>query len=564
VTIVRRPALAPTPSLLAAGLPPVLARIYATRGIREAAELDHSLAALPDFTTFANIDAATTRLVLAIANGERIVIVADYDADGATACAVGVLGLRAMGANVEFLVPNRFEFGYGLTPEIVAVAAARNPAVLVTVDNGIASVDGVAAAAAAGIDVIVTDHHLPGATLPAPAIIVNPNQPGCRFASKHIAGVGVMFYVLCALRARLRAAGAFGATPEPNLAALLDLVALGTVADVVRLDHVNRVFVEQGLARMRNGRAHPGIAALFAVAGRDIRRARASDLGFVAGPRLNAAGRLSDMSLGIQCLLAESERAAEPMARELDRLNRDRRDIEATMQDEALADVASGALLEDAGAFTLCVHRAEWHQGVIGIVASRLKDRYHRPVVVFARGGDHELKGSGRSIAGFHLRDALDLVSKRAPGVITRFGGHAFAAGLSIAPDRLPDFIGAFEAVARESLSDAQLQRIHESDGALMPRELTLELGTAMGDCVWGQGFPPPAFDDTFDVVEQRAVGDGHAKLTLARGGERFNAIAFRTPATMPLRIHALFRPEVNHWNGLASLELVIDYWTAA
>ena len=563
MTIVRRESLAPAASLQAAGWPPVLARVYAARGIRDAAELDHSLAALPSFATFANIDAAAERLADAIAARERIVIVADYDADGATACAVGVSGLRAMGADVGFLVPNRFEFGYGLTPEIVAIAAAGKPHVIVTVDNGIASVDGVAAAAAAGIDVIVTDHHLPGPELPAPAIIVNPNQAGCGFPSKHIAGVGVMFYVLCALRARLRAAGAFAGGPGPNLAELLDLVALGTVADVVRLDHVNRIFVEQGLARMRAGRARPGIAALFAVAGRDIRRASASDLGFVTGPRLNAAGRLSDMSLGIQCLLAESERAAEPLARELDRLNRDRRDLEATMQDEALAEVASGTFA-DTGAYTLCVHRPDWHQGVIGIVASRLKDRYHRPVIVFARGGDGELRGSGRSIAGFHLRDALDLVTKRAPGVVLRFGGHAFAAGLSIAPDRLPGFIAAFEAIARETLSDAQLQRIHESDGALAPGELTVDLGTTMGERVWGQGFPAPAFDDTFDVVTQRVVGDGHAKLTVARGGERFNAIAFRTPAPLPPRIHALFRPEVHHWNGVAGLELVIDFWLPA
>jgi single-stranded-DNA-specific exonuclease len=563
VTIVRRTVPATPASLLAAGVPAVLARVYAARGIRDASELDHSLGALPGFAAFSNIEAAAERLARAIARRERIVIIADYDADGATACAVGVRGLRAMGADVGFLVPNRFEFGYGLTPEIVAVAAAGAPAVIVTVDNGIASVEGVAAAAAAGIDVIITDHHLPGAALPAPAIIVNPNQPGCTFPSKHVAGVGVMFYVLCALRAHLRHAGTFAARAEPNLAALLDLVALGTVADVVRLDHVNRIFVEQGLARLRAGRGHPGIAALFAVAGRDIRRASASDLGFVAGPRLNAAGRLSDMSLGIQCLLADTERAADPLARELDRLNRDRRDIEATMQDEALADVASGAPFGDADAFTLCVHRPEWHQGVVGIVASRLKDRYHRPAIVFARSGEHELKGSGRSIAGFHLRDALDLVSKRAPGTILRFGGHAFAAGLSIPPAALPAFMAAFEAVARETLSDAQLRRVHESDGALSPGELTLELGASMGQCVWGQGFPPPAFDDTFDVLAQRSVGDGHAKLTLARGGERFAAIAFRTPATMPARIHALFRPEVHHWNGLQNLELVVDYWTA-
>jgi single-stranded-DNA-specific exonuclease len=563
VTIVRRPAAA-TASLIAAGIPPVLARVYAARGIVDAAQLDHSLAALPDFAGFANIDAAADRLAGAIANRERIVIVADYDADGATACAVGVRGLRAMGADVSFLVPNRFEFGYGLTPEIVAVAAAGKPRIIVTVDNGIASVEGVAAAAAAGIDVVITDHHLPGAALPAPAIIVDPNQPGCSFRSKHIAGVGVMFYVLCALRARLRARGFFaGNRAEPNLAALLDLVALGTVADVVRLDQVNRIFVEQGLARIRGGRAQPGITALFAVAGRDVRRASASDLGFVVGPRLNAAGRLADMSLGIQCLLAEGEREADPMARELDRLNRDRRDIEAMMQDEALADVDRADLGGSEG-FTICVHRPEWHQGVAGIVASRLKDRYHRPVLVFARGGEHELKGSGRSITGFHLRDALDLVSKRAPGTVLRFGGHAFAAGLSIPDDALARFGAAFESVARETLSEAQLRRIHESDGALAPGELTLELGNAMGERVWGQGFPPPAFDDCFDVIAQRAVGDGHAKLTVARGGEQFAAIAFRAPLPIPPRIHALFRAEVNHWNGLQNLELVIEHWSAA
>jgi single-stranded-DNA-specific exonuclease len=561
MTIVRRPR---STASLDTRMPPVLARIYAARGIRDAAELDHSLAALPGFATFAHIDAAAERLALAIARGQRVVVVADYDADGATACAVAVIGLRAMGCDVSFLVPNRFEFGYGLTPEIVAVAARGQPDVIVTVDNGIASVEGVAAAAAAGIDVIVTDHHLPGATLPEPAIIVNPNQAGCAFPSKHVAGVGVMFYVLCAVRARLRRDGAFSGRSEPRLADLLDLVALGTVADVVRLDQVNRIFVEQGLARMRAGRARPGIAALFAVAGRDIGRASASDLGFVAGPRLNAAGRLADMSLGIQCLLADTEAVAMPLAHELDRLNRERRQIEATMQDEALDAVERAGAPGDGDAYTLCVHQPDWHQGVIGIVASRLKDRYHRPVIVFARSGERELRGSGRSIPGFHLRDALDLVAKRSPGTILRFGGHAFAAGLSIVPDALPAFVMAFEGVARERLTQADLQRIHESDGALAPGELTLGLATTLGDCVWGQGFPPPAFDDTFDVVDQRVIGDGHAKLALTRGGERFTAIAFRAPSAMPPRIHALYRPEVNHWNGLVNLELVIDYWTTA
>jgi single-stranded-DNA-specific exonuclease len=562
MTIVRRPGVVPA-TLLAAGIPPVLARVYSSRGIVDATELDHSLGALPDFSGFHNIGAAAERLAHALATNERIVIVADYDADGATACAVAVRGLRALGANVSFVVPNRFEFGYGLTPEIVALATTQSPRLIVTVDNGIASVDGVAAAAAAGIDVLVTDHHLPGAVLPTPAIIVNPNQPQCGFASKHVAGVGVMFYVLCALRALLRTRGAFTSRPEPNLGALLDLVALGTVADVVRLDHVNRIFVEQGLARIRRGRAQPGIAALFTVAGRDTERANASDLGFVAGPRLNAAGRLADMSLGIRCLLAASQAEAEPMARELDRLNRERRDIEATMQDEALADVERIEMPDDTDAYTLCVHRPEWHPGVVGIVASRLKDRYHRPVIVFARGSDDELRGSGRSIAGFHLRDALDVVSKRAPGVILRFGGHAFAAGLTIRAQALSDFIAVFEAIARETLSEAQLRRVHESDGALEPGELTFALGATLAQCVWGQGFPPPAFDDHFDVLEQRPVGEGHARLMLARKGERFAAIAFRTPVPMPSRIHALYRPEIHQWQGLLNLELVIEHWAA-
>jgi len=560
--IVRRTVSASYATLVDAGLSPVLARIYAARGVVAASDLDHSLKALPDFARFANIDAATARLAQAIAAREKVLIVGDYDADGATACAVGVRGLRAMGADVDFLVPNRFEFGYGLTPEIVAVAAARAPRLLVTVDNGIASIEGVRAAAAAGIDVLITDHHLPGPALPEPAIIVNPNQAGCAFPSKHVAGVGVMFYVLCALRARLRTSGDFGDRAQPNLAALLDLVALGTVADVVRLDHVNRVFVEQGLARIRAGRAHPGIAALFAVAGRDAGRATASDLGFVAGPRLNAAGRLADMSLGIRCLLADSEAEALPLARELDRLNRERRDIETTMQEEALVDVE--AIASDSDAYTLCIHRPQWHQGVIGIVASRLKDRYHRPVIVFASTGAGELRGSGRSISGFHLRDALDVVAKREPNAIARFGGHAFAAGLSLAEEALPRFAAAFEKFARETLSAAQLRRAHESDGMLAPGELTLALGHELRERAWGQGFPAPAFDAVFDVVGQRSVGDGHAKLALARGRERFDAIAFRAPATMPARIHALFRPEVNYWNGLSSLELVIDYWTPA
>jgi single-stranded-DNA-specific exonuclease len=562
-TLVRRPAHPAAATLQAAGLPSVLARIYATRGIQSAAELDHSLASLPPFHALRGIDEAAERLVRAIAQHERILIVADYDADGATACAVAVRGLRALGASVDFIVPNRFEFGYGLTPEIVALAAQRSPALIVTVDNGIASVDGVAAAAARGIDVLITDHHLPGPALPAPAIIVNPNQPGCGFTSKHIAGVGVMFYVLSATRARLREDGAFATKAEPNLASLLDLVALGTVADVVRLDQTNRVFVEQGLARIRAGKAHPGVLALFSVAGRDARRATAFDLGFVAGPRLNAAGRLADMTIGIRCLLADSHGEAVDLARELDALNRERREIEATMQDDALTELASGIDAPE-DQCTLCLFRAEWHQGVVGIVAARLKDRFHRPTVVFARGGDGELRGSGRSIPGFHLRDALDLAAKRNPGAISKFGGHAFAAGLSLREEALPAFRETFEAIAREQLTAAELAKTVESDGELLPGELDFALAQTLRDRVWGQGLPPPTFDDTFTVLSTRVVGGQHTRLTVERGGERFEAILFRHADALPARVRAAYRPEVNEWQGTFGLELAIEHWWPA
>jgi single-stranded-DNA-specific exonuclease len=561
-TLVRRPLHPAHEALQAGGIPAVLARIYASRGIASVAELDHSLRALPAYAPMRGIDEAATRLCKAIAQGERIVIVADYDADGATACAVGVRGLRALGASVEFIVPNRFEFGYGLTPEIVALAAQLSPRLIVTVDNGIASVDGVREATARGIDVLVTDHHLPGPELPSPAIIVNPNQAGCGFASKHVAGVGVMFYVLVATRAKLREAGAFASRPEPNLARLLDLVALGTVADVVRLDQTNRIFVDQGLARIRAGGAHPGVRALFAVAGRNPQRATTYDLGFVAGPRLNAAGRLADMSIGIRCLLCDSEGEALDLARQLDGLNRERRDIESTMQDEALDDMGGVEVGDDQ--FTLCLFRPEWHQGVVGIVAARLKDRFHRPALVFARATTGELRGSGRSIAGFHLRDALDAVTKRTPGAIVKFGGHAFAAGLTLREHALPDFRASFEAVAREQLTPALLARTLESDGTLGRGELDIHLARLLRDNVWGQGLPPPTFDDTFDVLATRIVGGQHTKLTLGRDGERFEAILFREVDALPARITAAFRVEVNEWQGTEGLELTIEHWWPA
>jgi single-stranded-DNA-specific exonuclease len=560
--LVRRAAAPATGALIDAGVHPVLARIYAARGIVRPAELDCGLASLPAWNGLKGIDEAAARLVQAIGARERIVIVADYDADGATACAVATLGLRAMGAEVEFIVPNRFEYGYGLTPEIVALAARREPRLIVTVDNGIASLEGVAAAAARGIDVLVTDHHLPGERLPSPAIIVNPNQPGCAFASKHVAGVGVMFYVVAATRAAMRAGGRLDGE-GPNLGALLDLVALGTVADVVRLDHANRILVEQGLRRIRAGRARPGIAALFEVAGRDASRATGHDLGFVAGPRLNAAGRLADMSIGIRCLLADDPASALSLATELDRLNRERREVEAAMQDEALADLRSAEDdgLDAAGSATLCLYRPEWHQGVVGIVASRLKDRFHRPAIVFAPGGAGELKGSGRSIPGFHLRDALDLVAKRAPGCLIRFGGHAAAAGVSVPETELARFAETFEAVAREILSPAMLDRTVESDGALDRGELTLDLARLLRATVWGQGFPAPVFDGSFAVAGQRIVGERHRKVSLAAGGERFEAIQFGAVESLPDRIRAAYRPEVNAWQGLESLQLVLLHW---
>jgi single-stranded-DNA-specific exonuclease len=555
--IVRRAVPDAASALAAAGIAPVLARIYAARGIASAAELDHDLALLPSWRSLKGIEDAAARLADAIERKERLLIVADYDADGATACAVGVRGLRALGAQVDFLVPNRFEFGYGLTPEIVALAAGRAPAVIITVDNGIGSLDGVAAAHARGIDVLVTDHHLPGPELPSPALIVNPNQPGCAFPSKHLAGVGVMFYVLAALRALLRSRGRLVERDGPNLASLLDLVALGTVADVVKLDHTNRILVAQGLRRIRGGRAQPGVRALLAAAGRDPARATAYDLGFVAGPRLNAAGRLADMSLGIACLLAEDEASALAAAGVLDRLNRERREIEATMQQQALSSLDS-VVVDDS--FTLCLYRPDWHPGVVGIVASRLKDRFHRPVIAFARASDGELRGSGRAIAGFHLRDALDLVARRRPGTISRFGGHAQAAGLSIAEGALPSFAVEFERVARELLPPDALRQTLETDGELEPGELTLSLADALREQVWGQGFPGPLFDGEFTLIEQRAIGGEHVRAVLSCGARRVDAIAFNTRKALPGRLQAVYRPERNEFRGLSALQLVLEH----
>jgi single-stranded-DNA-specific exonuclease len=550
-------------ALRAAGVDPVLARIYAGRGVGTPAELDCALDHLHPPSTLLHADRAARLLADAIAQARRLLIVADYDCDGATACAVGVLGLRAMGAHVEYLVPNRFEYGYGLTPEIVRLAAERRPHLLITVDNGIASLDGVAEAHALGMQVLVTDHHLPGAELPAAACIVNPNQPGCGFASKSLAGVGVMFYTLLALRSELRARGAFGQREAPHLGALLDLVALGTVADVVKLDRNNRVLVEQGLRRIRAGRCRPGITALLQCGGRLPARASAYDLGFVVGPRINAAGRLTDMALGIECLLAEDAGRAAALARELDALNRERRSIEADMQASALA------LLDDAidpgAAWGLALYEPGWHQGVIGILAARLRERFHRPVIAFADGAAGELKGSARSIPALHMRDALDLVAKRHPGLILRFGGHAAAAGLSIRREDLERFRAAFDATLAGLLTPADLAQRIETDGCLQADEATLALAEAIGTVAWGQGFPAPRFHGEFEVADQRVLGGGHLKLRLCFPGvprtSSREAMMFGRTALVPDRLRAVYRLEVNEWNGLRAAQLVIEHW---
>ena len=551
------------------GVHPVLARIYAARGVGAKSELDTSLASLLAPSELKNADAAARLLADLLRGGGKLLIVADYDCDGATACTVGIKGLRALchacgfAARIEFLVPNRFKFGYGLTPEIVALAvadASGKPDLIITVDNGIASVDGVAAANAAGVRVLVTDHHLPGDTLPDAACIVNPNQPGCTFPSKSMAGVGVMFYVLLALRAELRIRGAFTAA-EPNLSALLDLVALGTVADVVKLDRNNRILVAQGLKRLREGKASAGVAALFTVAARDINKASSFDFGFAAGPRLNAAGRLDDMSLGIHCLLAEDFHAALPLAQQLDALNRERRGIEAGMQETAMVAVES---VDVADQFTLCLFDANWHQGVVGIVASRLKDRFNRPAIVFAPGEGDEIKGSGRSIGPLHLRDCLDLVSKAHPSLIRRFGGHAAAAGLTLGREDFGAFAEAFESVARTLLRPADFAAEVATDGPLETAYLNLPFIRALEHEVWGQGFAAPVFSDVFEVTSQRLVKDKHLKLALTRDGRKFDAIQFNATDRLPPKARIAFRTGIDEFNGQSKPAMYVEAWEPA
>lgn len=540
------------------GLHPVMARLVAARGLTDPQELRTELDALIAPKELLHIDEAAMFLADAIEAEQKIVIVADYDCDGATACAVALRGLRALGAQVDYIVPNRFEYGYGLTPEIVELTAReKSPDIIVTVDNGIASIAGVAAANALGIEVVVTDHHLPGDSLPDAAVIVNPNQPGCTFPSKNLAGVGVMFYTLLALRAELRLREHFDAATQPRLDALLDLVALGTVADVVKLDANNRILVAQGLKRIRAGRAHAGVAALLRVAARDARRVTPFDLGFAVGPRLNAAGRLADMSLGIECLLTDDPVRAQAIAEQLDAINRERRVIEAGMQDAALASLDS---INPKDSATLTLFNADWHQGVIGIVASRLKEKFYRPAITFAPAGAGMIKGSGRSIPGFHLRDALDLVSKRHPDLIDKFGGHAMAAGLSLQVDQFDTFAAAFEQVGKEWLTPAQLEQVLETDGELEAAYCSLDFIALMDSQVWGQGFAPPLFCDVFKVRNQRILKERHLKLQLEKDGQQFDAIWFNHADSLPDQARVAYRLDVNEYNGVSKVQLMVEH----
>ena len=546
-------------TLVEAGVHPLLARIYAARRIRSSAELRYEVSALLPPSLLKGVEEAARLLADAIQSGKRLLIVADYDADGATACAVGIRALRAFGAHAEYLVPDRFKLGYGLSPELVELAAQRRPDLLITVDNGIASVEGVARARDLGIATLITDHHLPGPELPAAACIVNPNQPGCAFPSKALAGVGVMFYVVLSLRAELRRRGFFDGKTEPNLGALTDLVALGTVADVVPLDANNRNLVSQGLKRLRAGRGQPGVVALLRAAGRFPAAATSFDLGFVAGPRLNAAGRLADMSVGIECLIADDEARAMNLAQELDRLNAERRAIEASMVQQSLEHLK--AVNQESG-LTFFDHA--WHQGVVGILAARLKDRVHRPVICFAPAqetGTPVLRGSGRSIPGLHLRDCLDLVAKRSPGLVVRFGGHAMAAGLTILETNYQTFSHAFEEAVEELLPAEARLRTVETDGALEGAHCTLEVARMLEGEIWGQGFPQPLFCDNFGVESQRVVGERHLKLRLVKDGRRYEAMRFGALEPLPEKVRAAYRLAVSEFNGLRSIQLNVEHF---
>ena len=552
-------------ALQAAGANPLIAQLYAARNVADSSELNDSLKQLIPYTQLTNCTAAASRLADAIQAQQKILIIADYDADGATACSVAMKGLASMGAAVDFFVPNRFEHGYGLTPELADIAHAKGADLIVTVDNGISSAEGVARAKALGLDVIVTDHHIAGSVIPD-CIIVNPNQRGCTFPSKSIAGVGVIFYVLIALRAELRARDYFSgcrAIAEPKLDELLDLVALGTVADVVPLDHNNRILVSQGLKRIRAGKMSHGIRALFQTARCSAQKAQPFAFGYKIAPRINAAGRLDDMSIGIACLLSGSLNEAESMASELNELNQTRQEIEQEMLTDILADCPSALPSEQT---TLCVYRDSFHQGVVGIVASRLKEKFYRPVFVFAPDDDGNYRGSGRSIAGVHLRDVLDAISKHAPEIIIKFGGHAMAAGLTLRSGSLKTFGDLFEDIVRSQVNEDTLSQTFLTDGSLKASDITLANAQIINAQIWGQGFPPPSFADTFQVLRQQSMGADkkHTKAWLAKEGQEFEAMFWRCEDTLPRDIRVVYRPTVNEWRGNTELQLYVDYWEAA
>jgi len=556
-----------------AEIPLLLQKLYGGRHLCSDDDLKRDLGSLIPPEQLAGLDQAVSLLVAALQGQDRVLVVGDFDADGATSSALAILAMRAFGfKQVDYVVPNRFEYGYGLTPEIVQVALEREPDLIVTVDNGISSLAGVQVAQEAGVKVLVTDHHLAGSELPEADAIVNPNQPGCSFPSKNLAGVGVVFYLMSALRGRLRALNWFSEQhlPEPNMGSFLDLVALGTVADVVPLDRNNRILVHQGIQRIRVGKARPGIQALLQVAGRSLNSLSRMDLGFVLGPRLNAAGRLDDMSLGIECLLAEDPFRAKEMAVELDALNRERREIEAEMKNQALDNLQQ---LEetwlDEPPVGLCLFNKDWHQGVIGILASRIKDFYHRPVIAFALAGDGTIKGSARSIPGFHIRDALDAIAARYPGVLSKFGGHAMAAGLSLELDKLEEFSKAFDAYAQEVLEPEQLNKNIVTDGELNANELTLATAKLVHNSgPWGQGFPEPLFDGEFRLLKQRLVGEKHLKIevqSVGSQGLRVSGIVFNVdleswPNKEVDRISLVYHLGVNDYQGQESLQLVVEY----
>lgn len=548
-----------------AGVHPLLARLYAARGVQHPDELDNALTKLLPPESLLGVASAAVLLADAIANNKRLCIVADYDCDGATACAVAVRGLKLLGAkNVSYLVPDRVVDGYGLTAPIAQRVFDQGADLLITVDNGIASMEGVAHAKALGLQVLVTDHHLPAASLPTADVIVNPNQPGCTFESKALAGVGVMFYVLLALRAELRNRGVFAnAAQQPKLDALLPLVALGTVADVVKLDANNRRLVAQGLKRVRALAVPAGMASLFVASGRQAATATTFDFGFALGPRINAAGRLSDMTLGIECLLTDDPSHADELARTLDTINRERRVIEGDMREQAM-QVAESLFDEgDEPPPAICVFDPDFHEGVVGIVASRIKDKLHRPAFVFAAsqapGKEHELKGSGRSIPGFHLRDALDLVAKRYPGVLLRFGGHAMAAGCTVAEEHFDTFENALSEVAHEWLDAATLQRQLATDGPLAPEYRRVDLVDTLHHEVWGQGFAAPTFSEEVEIISQRLVGEKHLAFKLKHQGQPIDAIWFSHTEPLPAKVTLAFRLDADEWNGVRRVRFLVE-----